>query len=176
MKQIPGFTNYFVTTDGKVFSEAMQYRQKEKKLRRLSLWKCAGYWAVHLTKDGIQLKRLVHRLVLETFVGQSPDGYQCRHLNGDRSDNRLENLRWGTRSENQMDRLLHGTSNNGERHPNNKLTSEQVLEIRRLAASNNKKTRQIDRGGDYKNIAAKFNVSPSTVGSIVSRKTWGRLP
>jgi hypothetical protein len=44
---------------------------------------------------------LVHRLVLETFVGPCPEGYECDHWNRDRSDNRLVNLHWVSKSENQ---------------------------------------------------------------------------
>lgn len=44
---------------------------------------------------------LVHRLVLETFVGPCPDGMECDHVNRNRSDNRLKNLRWIPHNENQ---------------------------------------------------------------------------
>ena len=49
----------------------------------------------------------VHRLVLEAFVGQCPEGFECNHKNRDRSDNRLENLEWVTHIEN-----LRNTSQN----------------------------------------------------------------
>lgn len=50
---------------------------------------------------------LVHRLVLETFVGECPEGCVCDHISRNRDDNRLENLRWVTIKENQ-----HNTSAN----------------------------------------------------------------
>ena len=51
----------------------------------------------------------VHSLVLAAFVGPRPEGMVTRHLNGDSTDNRLENLRYGTPSENMLDRNTHGT-------------------------------------------------------------------
>ncbi len=42
----------------------------------------------------------VHRLVLRAFVGPAPPGYEADHINRDRADNRLVNLRWVTRSQN----------------------------------------------------------------------------
>lgn len=53
--------------------------------------------------------RMVHDLVLRAFVGCPPAKHECCHGNGDPSDNRLENLRWGTRSENILDAVKHGT-------------------------------------------------------------------
>lgn len=46
----------------------------------------------------------VHRLVLETFVGKCPPGMQGDHINRNRTDNRLENLRWVTPEENNRNR------------------------------------------------------------------------
>lgn len=43
----------------------------------------------------------VHRLVLETFVGPCPDGFECDHINRKRDDNYVENLRWVSKTENQ---------------------------------------------------------------------------
>lgn len=36
----------------------------------------------------------VHRLVLETFIGECPKGFECDHKDRNRSNNRVENLRW----------------------------------------------------------------------------------
>lgn len=58
----------------------------------------SGYFSVCVNK---QKNLLVHRLVLETFVGQCPEGMECDHVNRDRSDNRLQNLRWVPHKENQ---------------------------------------------------------------------------
>ena len=44
------------------------------------------------------------------FVGPTPDGMQIRHLDGDRSNGRLENLTYGTGKENAADKNTHGTN------------------------------------------------------------------
>jgi hypothetical protein len=53
--------------------------------------------------------RQVARLVLAAFVGACPPGMECRHLNGNHTDNRIENLAWGTHVENEADKKIHGT-------------------------------------------------------------------
>lgn len=64
-----------------------------------------GYPSVGLRRDGGREFLLVHRLVLEAFVGVRPEGMEARHLNDVKGDPRLENLVWGTRSENNYDRV-----------------------------------------------------------------------
>lgn len=71
-----------------------------------------GYVIVMMSKDGAYQNRLVHRLVLGAFVGEAQDGQECCHLNGVRTDNRLENLRWDTHSGNSQDQVAHGTHRN----------------------------------------------------------------
>ncbi|MGV8064597.1 NUMOD4 motif-containing HNH endonuclease [Mycobacterium kansasii] len=67
-----------------------------------------GYLTVGLYRGGKRTIRPVHRLVLEAFIGPGI-GYQACHVNGDRADNRAQNLYWGTNSENQLDSVRHGT-------------------------------------------------------------------
>ncbi len=171
MKPIKDFPGYYITRRGEVYCDLPRANQKPpQRPRRVSLWDRFGYNTVSLRKNKKSYKKFVHRLVLEAFAGDCPDGQQCRHLNGNRKDNRLENLKWGTRSENQMDRVKHGTDNRGEKHGNSKLTKDVVLEIRRLGEQNKFRKREV--GGNYKKIAKKFNIAASTVGQIVRRKSW----
>lgn len=82
-----------------------------------------GGYLVKLSKDrdgycvftvrGVSSTR-VHRLVLEAFSGKNMKDMIVRHLNGNPSDNRLENLRWGTNSENVRDSIAHGTYRPGK--------------------------------------------------------------
>lgn len=65
--------------------------------------------------DGRRDNAKLHILVATAFHGPRPDGHQCRHLNGDKLDNRAINLAWGTAAENQQDSVRHGTHTSTKR-------------------------------------------------------------
>lgn len=58
---------------------------------------------------------MVHLLILEAFQGPRPEGTVTRHLDGDKTNNRLSNLRRGTPAENSQDAMRHGTHIGTER-------------------------------------------------------------
>lgn len=91
-----------------------------------------GHQTVHLTyADGKRKIVFVHRLVLEAFVGPPPTPeHQCRHLDGNPRNNRVENLAWGTPAENNHDMDRHGTRMLGDNHAHTKVTSDLVAELR----------------------------------------------
>jgi NUMOD4 motif/HNH endonuclease len=69
-----------------------------------------GYLVVNLHGGrGCSRTWPVHQLALLAFVGPRPAGYEGCHTNGDRTNNRIENLRYGSRSENNRDAVRHGT-------------------------------------------------------------------
>lgn len=103
----------------------------EKILKPQQFKKSESYLYVDLCKDGIKQRYALHQLVLETFGTQCPPGMECRHLDGDPTNNHVRNLCWGTKKKNQSDRVIHGTDMRGEKHPNTKLTAIQVKEIRK---------------------------------------------
>lgn len=74
-----------------------------------------GYVYVNLKSKPRKQRRYVHQLVLEAFVGPRPEGAEACHDNGDREDNRLENLRWDTVSENRLDIKRMGRHNEGNK-------------------------------------------------------------
>lgn len=155
MKPIPGHDHYFATEDGVIMSD------RSGILKPVKAWdKGGGYLRVQL---GRGVTRYVHRLVCLTFHGEAPSpAHQVAHGNGDPGDNRAANLRWATHVENQHDRWKHGTSNRGERHGMDKLTEDQVREIRRLYAS----------GMLQREIAPLFGVTRRNIGNITSGRSW----
>ena len=62
-----------------------------------------GYYRVTLCKDGIPKNKRVHDLVCSAFHGPRPEGMEVLHLDGTRTNNKPENLMWGTRSDNMKD-------------------------------------------------------------------------
>lgn len=119
----------------------------------------AGYAFANLSKDGRARKFNVHVIVLEAFVGQRPEGMQACHGNGDRTDPRLENLRWDTAKANAGDREIHGTTFRGESSCNAKLTMAQVDEIRKSKISSLK-------------LAGCYGVASSTIRAVRLHVNW----
>jgi hypothetical protein len=64
----------------------------------------SGYEHVNVYKNGKSNTMQVHRLVIETFVGPIPKGFQVDHINRDRLNNTLPNLRVVTRKQNLLNR------------------------------------------------------------------------
>lgn len=95
--------DYWVSDEGQVWSRP---RRGTSGGLLTPYWDSEGYLRVSLYTGERRIGK-VHRLMLEAFVGPD-DGRQCRHLDGDRANNRLENLVWGTPSENMKDRVRHG--------------------------------------------------------------------
>lgn len=75
-----------------------------------------GYLQVSLAHRNEQWQPFVHQLVLLAFVGPAPEGMECCHGNGVRTDNRLSNLRWDTRLANAADATAHGTGPGARTH------------------------------------------------------------
>jgi DNA-directed RNA polymerase specialized sigma24 family protein len=123
------------------------------------------YRTVNLSDGVRKRRRYVHRLVLEAFVGRRPEGMVCCHNDGDPTNNRLDNLRWGTYRENEHDKLRHGTWLVGSQI-NAKLTEEEVQEIRKLKVE----------GMTFTELAHRFGVSSPNIHAIVNRRSWRHLP
>ncbi len=125
-----------------------------------------GYVQVGLRNKAGTYIKLLHRLVLETFVGPCPEGMQACHNDGNKTNNRLENLRWDTPKSNAKDRKKHGNEYypKGELNNNVKLTELDIIKIKLLKD----KIYQ-------KDIAKIFFVSDSTISNIMTRKYWKHI-
>lgn len=170
-RDIPGFPGYLAGSNGTVWTSyhGQTWRKDPSRWkRRKQNLNTHGYFFVDLWNDGRSRIFTVHRIVLIAFRGPCPDGLEGCHNNGDRKDNRLENLRRDKHSNNQLDQRRHGTAGRcrGERQHAAKLTRDDIPEIRRL-----------DRAGvPQHSIGKMFGIHQVTVSKIVLRKSWGHVP
>ena len=94
-KRIEGYEHYHIRSDGVVFS-TFGGVVKALKPGRVK----TGYFTVSLCKHGNSKTHRVHRLVAKAFIDNHEGKPQVNHKNGNRLDNRVENLEWVTCSEN----------------------------------------------------------------------------
>ena len=134
----------------------------KKKARKLKPTMSGEYLAVGVGV-GAQRTTHIHRLMAETWFGPPPHPRAIvRHLDGDRFNNRLSNLAWGTYAENGADMVMHGTSSPGERNGMARLTRDAVRQMRELRAA----------GRTFKSIARQFGVSPMTAHRAITGGSW----
>lgn len=77
-------------------------------------------YAYFYPKNSPPIRKPAHRVILEVFGGPPPDEtYECNHKDGNKKNNRVENLEWLTPSENRYHsyRVLGAKAARGENHP-----------------------------------------------------------
>lgn len=93
---------YEVGKDGSVWS--LNYRQTgQRKELKLAPRDKLGHLNVSLCKDGERKTCKVHQLVLNAYLPKPSEDFVVMHINSTATDNRLENLAWGTIKENNND-------------------------------------------------------------------------
>lgn len=124
-----------------------------------------GYLGVMLSVHGKARRAVIHRIVLLAFCGMPGEGEQADHINFDRSDNRLCNLRWIHHSENSRRIDQNGRRPTGESHRSSVLDAEDVRAIRMRCAS----------GERQRTVAESFGISQCHVALIVLRRRWASV-
>lgn len=163
----PVYTNYMFGDDGSAWSKYLRKGSSCTcdRWRLLKQNKYKGRCTIIMYQHNKARKSLVHRLILETFVGFCPENMECCHNDGNSLNNKLSNLRWDTRESNRNDMIIHGTVAKGEKKHQSKLKEDDVLEIRRLIKS----------GMTLISISKIFNISWQSVSDIKYWRRWKHL-
>lgn len=115
-EKVEGFENYSISEDGDVRNDTTMKLLKQHTNNK-------GYFMVNLWRNNKGYWKTVHRLLATTFIPK-PEGKDCiNHIDGNKQNNRLNNLEWCTPSENQLHR---------SRVLNKVRTPKEALEITRI--------------------------------------------
>ena len=158
MLEIPDFEGYKIDEDGNVYSLFLKRFMRQKISN--------GYKSVGLRKNGKYYWINCHRLCAITYLGK-PDGYadmQVCHIDGNKNNNQVSNLKWGTPKENTHDKYAHGTMYNGKKGENHhaaKLTKEIVVMLRMAAETT-----------DCKELSILHKIPKLTIYDAVVGNSW----
>ena len=160
IRAIAGYPGYFASSLGVIYTEHRGPRRPMKPDIGEQ-----GHSRVQLHREGAGRygdRHLVHRLILETFVGPSPSPEaQGRHRDGNARHNALHNLTWGTQEDNWTDAKRHGSHRRYS-----KLTADQADEIKRRHAA----------GETGESLAREFEISATQVRNIAAGRQWNVEP
>lgn len=163
LRQCPSSPSLYVTEDGGLY-----YKRRGIFWPRSHGYDPKGYivygcrWYGKVTTIGI------HRFVMTAFGPPQPEGKPfVLHRDGNKYNNHISNLYWGTHRENMRDMVRHGTVSHGTHRPAAKLNPEKVAEIRRL-----RDTTDIT----WHALAAKFGIGKSTAVDAYNGRNWRRVP
>lgn len=150
---------YEISEYGEVYSIA-------KRILRKSFVNKFGYPRITLRCKGAVKNIFVHRLVATTFICENPGGLDVNHKDGNKLNNHYSNLEWVTRQQNVRHSFDHGLqTNKGDSHPQRKLCSAQVIEIRE----------KHKMGATRKELMVQYRLSESGIGHIIRRKNWALI-
>lgn len=155
-KDVVGFEGFYSVSSTGLIKRTKPYRNsKDKPLKTVI---ACGYPRVTLCKNNKKHMALVHRVVADAFIG-IPKSMVVNHIDGDKTNNNLNNLEVVTRSENELHK--HHVLKNGNCHFS-KLTESDVKKIREL-----RKT-----GLTIYKLGEMFGVRPTNISEIINFKTW----
>lgn len=148
---IDGYPNYKISSLGCVYS------LKTKRFLKPFISN-SGYEVVTLCCNLRYIKKSIHRLVAKTFLIPKHGKKIVNHIDGNKLNNRVDNLEWNSYSENNLHSYRIGTNipQRGEKHFAAKLSNAQVIEIKNL----------LSQGLTYNQIAPRYSVSTACIGSI----------
>ena len=160
-KTVPENNNYSVSDEGLVRNSRGEF------VRQHITWH--GYQRVYLSRNGKTTGRTVHSLVLSAFVGPRPAGMQACHMDGNKQNNHISNLMWGSRVENERHKIAHGTAPRRAKNGRAKLSEAAIKEIRAVYV----KQTPSRRGNEtLRQLVRKYSVHRNTILRAAKGEQW----
>jgi hypothetical protein len=124
-----------------------------------------GYLRTMIKKDCGKTGTIkMHRLVAQAYLPNPENLATVNHKDGVKTNNAVENLEWMSHTQNVLHSFVIGIqSNTGSKHPQAKLTEEQVREIRATYAS---------RDCKRKEFAQRYNIAEGTLKGVIRGNCW----
>ncbi len=162
-KPIKGYEDrYAISNLGRIKVLKPRYRDKVI-LRTFS----DGFGYLHCDLSNPRKTVKVHRLVAEAFIPNPDNKPTVNHIDGDKTNNRVDNLEWNTVHENNLHANMMGLAG-GVRHNKSKFTKEQVIFIRNVY-------KPYDKFLGAKPLSKVFEVNEVTIKKIASNRTYRYL-
>lgn len=134
-REVPGFSGFKASSFGRIWRDARNVMERGPFGRMRQVVEVAHIVTPQLSEGyeriNVGLRRvLVHHMVLMAFEGPQPAGMIGRHLDDNRRNNRIDNLRWGTHDDNMADRKRNGRYASGRAHHMAKFGEKLLDDIR----------------------------------------------
>lgn len=155
-KPVPGYEGYEASSEGRI----------RRTFSRILKGRADDYFRITMYTP--RLKRVaVHAMVASAFLGPRPPGLVHNHKDGNKINNRPDNLEYVTYSENIQHAydVLKRPRNSGVTHGRAKLTEDDVRSIRRMR----------EEGASIATIATHFKMSQAMICRITTRKNWTHI-
>jgi len=157
VKRIGNYKNHFISNTGRVYHR----RNKTCKLKVRKPWSSnRGYYVVTIMENKIKKKHTISRLVAEAFI-PNPNNYPIvLHIDNNRLNNWVNNLKWGTQKQNVDQTILDGRVSKSFKLPQTKLSIENCKEIIKA------------KGKPSIVLAKRFGVSRRLISFVMMGKTF----
>lgn len=177
-KDVVGYESYYevsnlgrVRSKERVLPHNINKGNYVKKSKVLSTQIRKGYVFVCVCVNGIRKALPVHRVVAKAFLPNPENKAQVNHIDGDKTNNKLENLEWATAKENVDHAVRTGLIKKGSRSSRSILNEDIVREIK-IKLNNGDTQLSIVR---WLEVTHGIKVSRGLIGRISNGSAWSQV-